>query len=173
MDLNPKPMRNLLLPLMAAGLLSACTPSTSAHENTELAAYFDHTGRDDAWTGGARRIPVETPLGTFHVWTKRIGNNPALKVLLLHGGPGATHEYFESADSYFPGAGIEYYYYDQLGSGNSDNPEDTALWNIDRFVSEVEQVRIALGLDASNFVLMGHSWGVFSPWSMPWRIKSI
>ena len=80
MDLNPKPMRNLLLPLMAAGLLSACTPSTSTHENTELAAYFDHTGRDDAWTGGARRIPVETPLGTFHVWTKRIGNNPALKV---------------------------------------------------------------------------------------------
>ena len=159
MDLNPKPMRNFLLPLMAAGLLSACTPSTSTHENTELAAYFDHTGRDDAWTGGARRIPIETPLGTFHVWTKRVGNNPTLKVLLLHGGPGATHEYFESADSYFPGAGIEYYYYDQLGSGNSDNPEDTALWNIERFVSEVEQVRIALGLDASNFVLMGHSWG--------------
>ncbi len=79
--------------------------------------------------------------------------------MLLHGGPGATHEYFETADSYFPGAGIEYYYYDQLGSGNSDNPEDTALWNIERFVSEVEQVRIALGLDASNFVLLGHSWG--------------
>jgi proline iminopeptidase len=153
------PMRNLLLPLIAAGLLSACNMSTSTSENTEVATYFDQTGRDDAWTGGARRIPVETPLGTFHVWTKRVGNNPTLKVLLLHGGPGATHEYFESADSYFPGAGIEYYYYDQFGSGNSDNPEDTALWNIDRFVSEVEQVRIALGLDASNFVLMGHSWG--------------
>ncbi|MEK9830393.1 MAG: proline iminopeptidase, partial [Schleiferiaceae bacterium] len=86
--------------------------------------------------GGARLIPIETPLGTFNVWTKRTGNNPKIKVLLLHGGPGATHEYFETADSYFPGAGIEYYYYDQLGSGNSDNPEDTALWNIERFVSE-------------------------------------
>jgi proline iminopeptidase len=37
-------------------------------------------------------------------------------VLLLHGGPGATHEYLEAFDSYFPGASIEYYYYDQLGS---------------------------------------------------------
>jgi len=37
-------------------------------------------------------------------------------VLLLHGGPGATHEYLEAFDSYFPAAGIEYYYYDQLGS---------------------------------------------------------
>jgi proline iminopeptidase len=41
-------------------------------------------------------------------------------VLLLHGGPGATHEYLEAFDSYLPAAGIEYYYYDQLGSGFSD-----------------------------------------------------
>jgi proline iminopeptidase len=39
-----------------------------------------------------------------------------VKVLLLHGGPAATHEYMEAFDSYFPGEGIEYYYYDQLGS---------------------------------------------------------
>jgi proline iminopeptidase len=60
-------------------------------------------------------IPIETPKGTFHVWTKRVGNNPKIKVLLLHGGPGMTHEYLEAFDSYFPGQGIEYYYYDQLG----------------------------------------------------------
>ena len=53
----------------------------------------------------------------------------------------------------------EYYYYDQLGSGNSDNPEDPSLWETERFVEEVEQVRIALGLDATNFILLGHSWG--------------
>ena len=50
-------------------------------------------------------IPIETPKGTFHVWTKRVGNNPRIKVLLLHGGPGMTHEYLEAFDSYFPGAG--------------------------------------------------------------------
>ena len=109
--------------------------------------------------GGARLIPIKTPLGEFNVWTKRVGNNPTTKVLLLHGGPGATHEYFEAADSYFPDAEVEYYYYDQLGSGNSDNPEDPSLWETERFVEEVEQVRIALGLDATNFILLGHSWG--------------
>ena len=41
---------------------------------------------------GVRMVPVETHAGTFHVWTRRVGDNPALKVLLLHGGPGATHE---------------------------------------------------------------------------------
>ena len=70
-----------------------------------------------------------------------------------------THEYFEAADSYFPGASIEYYYYDQLGSHYSDQPKDSSLWNTERFVEEVEQVRQALGLDQENFYLLGSSWG--------------
>jgi proline-specific peptidase len=104
-------------------------------------------------------IPITTPEGTFKVWTKRVGTNPRIKVLLLHGGPGATHEYFEAFDSYFPKEGIEYYYYDQLGSAFSDQPEDPRLWDLPRFVEEVEQVRVALHLDSSNFYLLGHSWG--------------
>ena len=121
--------------------------------------YLDYSLLADKNSGGARLIPINTPLGEFNVWTKRVGNNPATKVLLLHGGPGATHEYFEATDSYFPNAEVEYYYYDQLGSGNSDNPEDPSLWETERFVEEVEQVRIALGLNATNFILLGHSWG--------------
>ena len=104
-------------------------------------------------------VPITTPKGDFRVWTKRTGNNPKVKVLLLHGGPGATHEYFEACDSYFPAAGIEYYYYDQLGSTYSDQPDDPELWEIPRFVDEVEQVRQALGLDRTNFYLFGQSWG--------------
>jgi len=80
-------------------------------------------------------------------------------VLLVHGGPGATHEYFEAFDSYFPAAGFEYYYYDQLGSAYSDQPDAPELWEIARFVDEVEQVRQALRLDRDNFYLLGHSWG--------------
>lgn len=106
-----------------------------------------------------RLIPITTPHGEFKVWTKRVGNNPRIKLLLLHGGPGATHEYFEPCDSYLPAAGIEFYYYDQLGSHYSDQPDVPQLWEIPRFVDEVEQVRIALGLDAGNFFLLGHSWG--------------
>ena len=82
-----------------------------------------------------------------------------MKVLLLHGGPGGTHEVFDCFDGYFPSEGIEYIYYDQLGSYFSDQPSDTSLWTIERFVDEVEQVRIALGLNRDNFYLLGQSWG--------------
>ncbi|MDQ6847986.1 MAG: proline iminopeptidase-family hydrolase [Candidatus Dormibacteraeota bacterium] len=121
--------------------------------------YLDYTGRDDLLGGGARLIPIDTSKGSFRVWTKRVGNNPSAKLLFLHGGPAATHEYFEAADSYLPAAGIEYYYYDQLGSAYSDQPDDPDLWDLDRFVDEVEQVRLALGLSRDNFFLLGHSWG--------------
>jgi proline iminopeptidase len=124
-----------------------------------VTGYLDYSGRDDVLGGGARRIAVDTPKGTYQVWVKRIGNNPRLRVLLLHGGPGSTHEYLEACDSFLPAAGIEYYYYDQLGSGFSDQPEEPSLWELDRFVDEVEQVRRALGLDADSFVLYGQSWG--------------
>lgn len=131
----------------------------SASEMGVPADYLDYTGRDDVLSGGVKTIPIETPKGTFNVWTKRIGNRPTMKVLLLHGGPGMTHEYFEAFDSYLPRAGIEYYYYDQLGSFYSDQPNEPDLWEVDRFVEEVEQVRQALQLDGDNFYLLGHSWG--------------
>jgi proline iminopeptidase len=121
--------------------------------------YLDYSGRDDVLSGGARKILVTTPAGDHHVWVKRTGNNPDLKVLLLHGGPGSTHEYLEACDSYLPAAGVEYFYYDQLGSGFSDQPDEPSLWELDRFVEEVEQVRRALGLSRDNFVLYGQSWG--------------
>ena len=123
------------------------------------AAYLDNSARADRLSGGVRLLPVQTPKGIFRVWTRRFGNNPRIKLLLLHGGPGSTHEYFEPCDSYLPAAGVEYYYYDQLGSHYSDQPDHPELWAIPRFVDEVEQVRINLGLDSSNFFLLGHSWG--------------
>jgi proline iminopeptidase len=125
------------------------------------ASYFDTETwpARDVLSGGARMVPVSTPAGEFRVWTKRVGTNPALKVLLLHGGPGATDEAYECFDTRFPRAGIEYYYYDQLGSLRSDQPTDPSLWQLDRFVDEVEQVRQALGLNRDNFVLLGQSWG--------------
>jgi proline iminopeptidase len=124
-----------------------------------VSTYLDYSGRDDVLSGGSTKIAVSTPSGDHQVWVKRVGNNPDLRVLLLHGGPGATHEYLEACDSYLPAAGVEYYYYDQLGSGFSDQPDEPSLWEVDRFVDEVEQVRRALGLSRDNFVLYGQSWG--------------
>jgi proline iminopeptidase len=146
----------LLYSLLTLLLFSGCKENKP---DTVKENYLDYSQRDDQFTGGIKMIPIKTPAGEFKVWTKRVGNNPKIKVLLLHGGPGGTHEFFESFDGYFPQESIEYIYYDQLGSYYSDQPNDNRLWTIDRFVEEVEQVRKALKLDNSNFYLLGQSWG--------------
>ncbi len=151
-------MKRIVLLLAGALLINGCANGPESKDSPGQ-AYLDNSGRDDVLSGGVKMIPVETPKGTFNVWTKRVGNNPTIKVLLLHGGPGVTHEYLEACDSYFPAAGVEYYYYDQLGSYYSDQPDDPDLWDLPRFVEEVEQVRQALGLDHENFYLYGQSWG--------------
>lgn len=141
--------------ILSLSLLACRNNSTSTND---LNAYFNTTDTG-VLDGGIKIIPIETPKGKFNVWTKRIGNNPKIKVLLLNGGPGSTHEYFECMESFLPQEGIEFIYYDQLGCGNSDNPKDTAMWDLGRYVEEVEQVRKALKLDKDNFYLLGHSWG--------------
>ncbi|MFD1468414.1 proline iminopeptidase-family hydrolase [Hymenobacter caeli] len=102
---------------------------------------------------GVKMITVD---GKYRVWTQRVGKGK-IKLLLLHGGPANTHEYFENFPEYLGKEGVEIYFYDQLGSYHSDQPKDTAIWRISRFVAEVEQVRRALRL--KHFYLLGHSWG--------------
>ena len=155
-------MKTKFLYLFATSLLFfGCNQKENQETKTDNVKenYLSFANRDDQETGGIKMIPIETPVGKFNVWTKTVGNNPTIKVLLLHGGPGGTHEFFESFDGYFPQESIEYIYYDQLGSYYSDQPNDNKLWTIDRFVEEVEQVRKALNLDNSNFYLYGQSWG--------------
>lgn len=148
-----KIISKILIVLVATATFSSCTQKKTSEND-----YFAQSS-DSIQTGGIKIIPITTPKGSFNVWTKRIGNNPKVKVLLLNGGPGATHEYFECFENFLPAEGIEFIYYDQLGCGNSDNPNDVAMWDLARYVEEVEQVRIALGLDENNFYLLGHSWG--------------
>jgi len=150
-------MKNLLFFCCLVSVIWSCQPSNSTSIPT-LAEYHSITD-SGVQSGGVKLIPIKTPVGTFKVWTKRFGNNPKMKVLLLHGGPGGTHEAFESFESFFPQEGIEFFEYDQLGSMLSDHPTDSSLWTTERFVEEVEQVRIALGLDKNNFYVLGHSWG--------------
>ena len=132
-------------------------PAQPASSAPSLASYFAPDAGVD--TAGVRLVPIQTPKGSFKVWTKRFGSHPRIKLLLLHGGPGATHEYFEALERFAGASGIELIYYDQLGSAWSDQPKDESLWTIERFVDEVEQVRQALGLRKDDFYLLGHSWG--------------
>ena len=108
---------------------------------------------------GVRMIPVETPAGAFNVWTKKIGDSPKVKVLLLHGGPAMGCEYMECFRDFLPKEGFEIYEYDQLGCNRSDQPGNDDLWTTARYVEEVEQVRKALGMNKDNFFIIGNSWG--------------
>jgi len=90
--------------------------------------------------------------------TRQLGESEDVKVLVLHGGPACTHEYMLNVAYQMPKAGAEVHMYDQLGSFFSDQPEED-LWNLPRWVQEVEEVRVALGLDKDNFYLLGNSWG--------------
>ena len=146
-------MKKIIIVLSAIVLISC----NNQNKTTEVVAADDLY--KEVQTGGVKIIPIETPNGKFNIWTKSMGNNPKIKLLLLNGGPGATHEYFECFESFVLPQGFEIIYYDQLGCGLSDNPKDTTLWDLGRFVEEVEQVRKALNLNKNNFYLLGHSWG--------------
>lgn len=152
-------MRNLLI-LSALFVISGCSQLEKKGKGPEMpvSEYFNY-GENGVRSAGIRMIPIQTPAGTFKVWTKRFGNNPRIKILLLHGGPAMTHEYMECFESFFPREGFEFYEYDQLGSYYSDQPTDSSLWTTARFVEEVEQVRKAIGADKDNFYLLGNSWG--------------
>lgn len=153
-------MRTALWLLVAGVLLASCqsTNNSTTGKDMPVSTYFNY-GDSGVQTAGVRMIPIQTPVGTFKVWTKRFGNNPRIKILLLHGGPAMTHEYMECFESFFPKEGFEFYEYDQLGSYYSDQPKDSSLWTTERFVEEVEQVRQAIGADSTNFYVLGNSWG--------------
>ncbi len=104
-------------------------------------------------TADVQQIRID---GQYQVWTRKVGHGP-ITLLLLHGGPGCTHEYFECFEQWLSPDDYTFYYYDQLGSFYSDQPDDPSLWKVERFREEVEQVRVALGLE--HFYLFGNSWG--------------
>ena len=134
-----------------------CTTHISAQE-VDLQTYFPKHARA-VQSGGTKVVRIESLGKKFKIWTKRFGNNSRIKVLLLQGGPGCSHEYWECMESFLPREGIEFIYYDQLGTGRSDNPDDEKYWELDRYVDELEQVRMALELNKDNFFVLGHSWG--------------
>lgn len=142
--------------ILATFLAISCKQKTS-ETAISVNDYFNYG--DSLETAGVKMIPIRTPKGEFKVWTKRFGNNPKIKILLLHGGPAMTHEYLECFETFFQRQGFEFYEYDQLGSYYSDQPKDSSLWTTARFVEEVEQVRQSIGADSSNFYVFGNSWG--------------
>jgi len=112
---------------------------------------MNYEGKDNA-----RVIEGYIPVTGGNIWYKIVGaNRKNIPLLVLHGGPGAPHDYLEPLEALSDERPV--IFYDQLGCGNSDRPGDLSLWTIERFVNELEQVRTYLGLDKMH--LLGQSWG--------------
>jgi len=101
-------------------------------------------------------IPV---VNEHRVWFRIVGGggaHEAVPLLVLHGGPGCPHDYLENLAA-LASDQRRVIFYDQLGCGNSDLPDDTSLWTVERFTDEIDSVRKALGFDRVH--LLGQSCG--------------
>jgi len=132
--------------IAAACSVAACSPRADTATDSTLAAAATDTFPSEEGM-------IDVPGGK--VWYRKIGNGPGVPLLAMHGGPGGTSCRFEVLAPLANERPV--IFYDQLGSGRSEHPTDTSLWNFPRFVQEVDAVRRALKLDAVH--LLGHSWG--------------
>src|SRR5579863_3347561 len=99
------------------------------------------------------------PVDGYRVWYRIVGgsaDHEQIPLVILHGGPGAPHDYLENLAA-LASDNRRVIFYDQLGCGRSDQPDDTSLWRVDRFVDELGTVRKELGLDRVH--ILGQSWG--------------
>ncbi|RWE72263.1 proline iminopeptidase-family hydrolase [Mesorhizobium sp.] len=113
----------------------------------------------DTHGGDLRPHPQEVvriPVHGYEVATYSFGNGEEV-LFCLHGGPGLSCDYIRDTHSWLADGRYRVVTYDQLGCGASDRPDDERLWNIDRYVDEVEIVRNALNLGKVH--LLGQSWG--------------
>ncbi|GMR10541.1 MAG: proline iminopeptidase-family hydrolase [Anaerolineae bacterium] len=96
---------------------------------------------------------VDVPGG--RVWYRIVASGDRPPLLVLHGGPGMPHDYLEPLEALADERSVVFY--DQLGCGNSEKPDDVELWNIERFVEELDVIVKWLRLE--HFIILGHSWG--------------
>lgn len=116
------------------------------------------------------------PFGKYQTYYRVVGE-PSNKapLLMLHGGPGSTHNYFEIFDQFAQRTGRQLVMYDQLGCGNSSMPDDPSIYNAKTWVAELKALRKYLHLDRVH--LLGQSWGgmleiIYLCDEMPAGIKS-
>ena len=89
------------------------------------------------------------------IWYRVVGNGPGAPLLVVHGGPGLSHDYLLPLEAL--GRDRAVIFYDQLDCGKSDKPGAPANWRISRFVDEIRVLSASLGLN--RYHLLGHSWG--------------
>jgi len=92
---------------------------------------------------------------TYKLWYGIVGSGRGIPALILHGGPGGNHNNLVAFQALADERPV--IFYDQLGCGKSDRPDNPSLWNAQRYFDEVRTIRDGLGL--KRYHLIGHSWG--------------
>lgn len=107
-------------------------------------------------------IPAADKACVTHFWVSGCLKSGQTPLVVMHGGPGIGHNYLVNLIQLTAKHGVPVVLYDQLGTGLSTHlPEkdgDTSFWTIELFISELENLIVALGIH-DCFDLMGHSWG--------------
>ncbi|PRY01749.1 proline iminopeptidase-family hydrolase [Allonocardiopsis opalescens] len=101
------------------------------------------------------------PFGAHQTWHRVTGRLHAGRppVVVVHGGPGSTHDYLLALTS-LADEGWPVVHYDQIGNGGSTHLPDRGadFWTVDLFLAELDNLLRHLGI-AGDYVLFGHSWG--------------
>jgi proline-specific peptidase len=114
-------------------------------------------------TDGTAQFLVPGLSKSCHTWYKVFGDlqGPAIPLIVLHGGPGACHDYLLPLTDLFPS--IPLVFYDQIGNGHSTHlPEkagDEAFWSVTLFSNELDNLISHLKLTKRPIDVYGHSWG--------------
>ncbi|GAB6093050.1 proline iminopeptidase [Furfurilactobacillus curtus] len=98
------------------------------------------------------------PFRGYQTYYRIVGERQAglAPLLLIHGGTGSSHNYFELLDDYAK-TGRQLIMYDQIGCGKSSLPEDPAIYVKETWVAELIALREYLHLDQVH--LLDQSWG--------------
>jgi L-proline amide hydrolase len=102
----------------------------------------------------------KVPFGDGETWYRITGDGGRTPLIVLHGGPGASHDYLLSLTDLAHDRQV--IHYDQLGNGRSTHFPDRGadFWTVDLFVRELHMLVDELGLRDRHHVL-GQSWGGF------------
>ena len=104
------------------------------------------------------------PVSDVHsLYYEESGNADGKPVIVVHGGPGLTHDYLKSIDELYVKFGIPVILYDQIGNGRSTHLQekngDAEFWSDELFEDELENLVQKLGLVDNGYDILGHSWG--------------
>ena len=136
-------MKKLAYIFIILTIFNNCNENSVKNTTSLKSNYLDYSKkRRYTWWRSKKWFLSKLVLENFNVWTKKNWEQ-SYNESIITSWRSRFHEYLEAFDSYFPNAEIEYYYYDQLESYYSDQPNDSTLWTVERYVDEAEQVRTA------------------------------